>query len=103
MVISGEEVCCSAVFGTLVRVSLFSFIWLELLMTSVISCPQWSSVYECQRVEWAFTSPVRTEWYVCEVLYAVLYVCVKVSWLITISEFRDFFLNGTSVHGLFKF
>ena len=33
----------------------------ELLMTSAISCPLWSSVYECQRVECAFTSPVRTE------------------------------------------
>ena len=31
-----------------------------LLMTSAISCPLWSSVYECQRVECAFTSPVRT-------------------------------------------
>ena len=30
-------------------------------MTSVISCHLWSSVYECQRVEYAFTSPVRTE------------------------------------------
>ena len=26
-----------------------------------ISCPLWSSVYECQRMEWAFTSLVRTE------------------------------------------
>ena len=33
----------------------------ELLMTSVICCPLWTSVYECQRVEFAFTSPVRTE------------------------------------------
>ena len=33
----------------------------ELLMTSAISCPLWSSVYECQRVECAFTSPVMTE------------------------------------------
>ena len=30
-------------------------------MTSAISCPLWSSVYECQRVECAFTSPVKTE------------------------------------------
>ena len=30
-------------------------------MTSAISCPLWSSVYECQRVECACTSPVRTE------------------------------------------
>ena len=26
-----------------------------------ISCPMWSSVHECQRVECTFTSPVRTE------------------------------------------
>ena len=38
----------------------FSVMWSELLMTSAIS-PLWSSVYECQRVECAFTSPVRTE------------------------------------------
>ena len=47
-------------------------------MTSAISCPLWSSVYECQRVECAFTSPVRTE---CGMfvmlLYAVLYVRVS--------------------------
>ena len=53
---SGDDVCCSVVFGTLV---VFSVMWL--LMTSAISCPLWSSVYECQRVECAFTSPVRTE------------------------------------------
>ena len=35
-------------------------------MPSAISCPLWSSVYECQRVR-----------YVCDVLYAVLYVCVS--------------------------
>ena len=29
-------------------------------MTSAISYPLWSPVYECQRVECAFTSPVRT-------------------------------------------
>ena len=47
-------------------------------MTSAISCPLWSSVYECQRVECAFTSPVRIEvWYVRDVLYAVLYVRVS--------------------------
>ena len=61
VVISSENVCCSVVFGTLVRVSVFSAIWSELLMTSAIICPLWSSVYECQRVECAFTSPVRTE------------------------------------------
>ena len=30
-------------------------------MTSAISCPVWSSVFECERVECAFTSPGRTE------------------------------------------
>ena len=30
-------------------------------MTSAICCSLWSSVYECQKVECAFTSPVRTE------------------------------------------
>ena len=64
VVMSGDEGCCSVVFGTLVGV--FSVMWSELLMTSAISCPLWSSVYECQRVECAFTSPVRTE---CGMLY----------------------------------
>ena len=51
----------SVVFGTLVGVFVFSVMWSELLMTSAISCPLGSPVYECQRVECAFTSPVRTE------------------------------------------
>ena len=59
VVISGDDVCCSVVLGTLVGV--FSVMWSELLMTSAISCPLWSSVYECQRVKCAFTSLVRTE------------------------------------------
>ena len=59
VVISGEDACCSVVFGTLVGV--FSVMWSELLMTYAISSPLWSSVYKCQRVECAFTSPVRTE------------------------------------------
>ena len=65
VVMSGDDVCCSVGFGTLVGVFVFSVnicvMWSELLMTSAISCPLWSSVYECQRVECAFTSPVRTE------------------------------------------
>ena len=60
VVISGEDVCCSVVFGTMVCVFVFSFMWSELLLTSAISCPLWSSVYECHKVECAFTSPVRT-------------------------------------------
>ena len=39
----------------------FSVMLSKLLMTSAISCPLWSSVYKCQRVGCAFTSPVRTE------------------------------------------
>ena len=50
VVISGEDVCSIVVFGTLIGVFVFSVIWSELLMTSAISCPLWSSVYECQRV-----------------------------------------------------
>ena len=34
------------VFGSLVGVFVFSVMWSELLMTSAISCPMWSSVYE---------------------------------------------------------
>ena len=49
VVMSGDDVCCSVVFGTLVGVFVFSVMWSELLMTSAISCPLWSS------------SPVRTE------------------------------------------
>ena len=45
VVISGEDVCCSAVCDTLVGVSVFSVMWSELLMTSAISCPLWSSVW----------------------------------------------------------
>ena len=58
---SGDDVCCSVGFCTLVGVFVFSVMWSELLMTSAISCLLWSSVFECQRVECAFTSPVRTE------------------------------------------
>ena len=59
MVISGEDVCCSLDVwhsGWCVCV-----MWSELLLTSAIRCPLWSSVYECHKVECAFTSPVRTE------------------------------------------
>ena len=61
VVISGEDVCCSVVFDTLVGMFMFSVMWYELLMTSAISSPLWSSVYECHKVECAFTSPVRIE------------------------------------------
>ena len=37
VVISGEEVCCSVVFGTLVGVLVFRVMWSELLMASSIS------------------------------------------------------------------
>ena len=77
MAMSGDYVCCSVVFGTLVGVFVFSVMWSELLMTSAISCPLWSSVYKCQRVECAFTSPVGIE---CGmfVMYCMQY-CMSVS------------------------
>ena len=61
VVMSGDGVCCSVMFGTLVGVFVFSVMWSELLMTSAISCPLWSPVYACQRLECAFTFPMRTE------------------------------------------
>ena len=59
VVISGEDICCSVVFGTLIGV--FSVMWSALLMPSAISCPLWSSVYDCHNVACVFTSPVRIE------------------------------------------
>ena len=50
VVLSGEDVCCSVVVGTLVDVFAFSVMWAELLMASAISCPLWSSVYACHKV-----------------------------------------------------
>ena len=43
VVISGEDFCCSVVFGTLVDMFVFSVIWSELLMASAICCHMWSS------------------------------------------------------------
>ena len=48
VVLCGDDVCCSVIFVTLVGVFVFSVMWFELLMTSAISCPLWSLVYECQ-------------------------------------------------------
>ena len=59
VVISGDDVCCSVVFGTLVGV--FCLMWSELLMTSAICRPLWSSVYKCHKVECVFISLVRNE------------------------------------------
>ena len=56
-----DDVCCNVVSGTLVGVFMCSVMWSELLMTSVISCPLWSLVYEYQIMECAYISPVRTE------------------------------------------
>ena len=46
VVMSGDDVCCSVVFGTLVGVFVFSVMWSELLMTSAISCHQCTSASE---------------------------------------------------------
>ena len=61
VVIFGEDVCYNVVLGTLVGVFEFSVMWSELLMTSAICCPLWSSVYECHKVECAFTYLLMTE------------------------------------------
>ena len=75
VVIFGEDVCCSVVFGTLVRVFVFSVVRVAddicyLLFSVVIS------VQLCQRMECAFTSPMRIE---CGmfVLYGVVYVHIS--------------------------
>ena len=76
VVMSGDDVCCSVVFGTLVGV--FSVMWSELLMTSAIS---WYSVVISVRVpESGVCVHIFGEdrvWYVRDVLYAVLYVRVS--------------------------
>ena len=59
VVMSGDVGRWCALFGTLVGVSVLSVMWLE--SGSEISSPRWSSVYECQSVECAFTSPVIIE------------------------------------------
>ena len=56
VVLCGDDVCCSVVFGYV-----FTVTWSELLMTSAISCPLWSSMYQCHKVECVFTSQVRIE------------------------------------------
>ena len=61
VVIFGEDVCCNVVFGTLVAVLVFGVMWSELLMTSAVCCPLWSSVYECHKVECVFRPQVSTE------------------------------------------
>ena len=79
VVMSGDDVCCSVVFGTLVGVFVFSFMWSELLMTSAISC---LSVVISVRVPESgvcvHISRCRTE---CSMfvmyMYAVLYVRVS--------------------------
>ena len=47
------------------------------VITSAISCPLWSPVYEYQKVECAFTSPLRTE---CDMfLMYCMQCCMSVS------------------------
>ena len=46
-------------------------------MTSAISCPLWSSVYECHRVECALTYPVSTECGMFVIYY--MQCCISVS------------------------
>ena len=55
VVMSGDDVCCSVVFGTLVGVFVFSVMWSELLMTSAISCG-----HQCTSArEWSVRSHLR--------------------------------------------
>ena len=70
VVMSGDVGCWCALFGTIVGVWVLSVMWLELESVSEISSPRWSSVYECQSVECAFTSPV-----IIELGMLVMYLC----------------------------
>ena len=45
-------------------------------MTSAICCPLWSSVYECHKVECAFTSPVRNE--------CGMFVMYRIQWCMSV-------------------
>ena len=60
VVISGHDVCCSVVFGTLVGVFVFSVMCSELLMTSAIICPCGHQCTSAREGECAFTPPMRT-------------------------------------------
>ena len=54
--------------------------WSDLLMTSAICCPLWSSLYECHKVECVFTSPVRTEcgmFVAVTVMHVLLFVLLR--------------------------
>ena len=79
VVMSGDVGCWCALFGTLVGVSVLSVMWLELESVSEISSPRWSSVYECQRVVCAFTSPVIIE-LGKSVMYCMQFVMSVMSW-----------------------
>ena len=54
VVIAGDYVCCSVMFGTQVAVFVFSVMWSELLMTSAISCHLCTSASE-----WSVRSHLR--------------------------------------------
>ena len=91
VVVSDEDVCCSVVFGTVVGVFLFSVMWFELLMTSAVFCPLWSSVYECHNMESACTSPVRTEcgmFVMCCAVCSVVCLCQLIcsAWMCCLEE-----------------
>ena len=56
VVMCGDDVCCSVVFGTLVGVFVFSVMWSELLMTSaIVLCG-----HQCTSArEWSVRSHLR--------------------------------------------
>ena len=56
----------------------------QLLITSAICCPLWSSVYECQRVECAFTFQVRTE---CSMFVMCITHIVCLMYLVNIDKY----------------
>ena len=70
VVISGDDVCCSVVFGSLVGECVFRVMWSELMMTSAIS---WSVVISVRVPEGGVCVHISGEdrgWNVCDALYA---------------------------------
>ena len=80
--------------GTQVGVFVFSVKWSELLMNFAISCPLWSSVYTSARW-WSVGLHLRRGQF--DVLYAVLYVCVRclvVRWMCCFEEVGELSVFG---------
>ena len=71
MVISGENVCCDVVFGTLVGVYVFSVMWSELMLSSVVISERVPESEVC-----IYISGEDCVWYICD---CYMQCCMSVS------------------------